>query len=74
MHDYDSALKLLLRDLGGHAMEYLTGRQVREWLNTDLPQSAALKADLVCAAWDGSIGHVELQSRNDAAMDVRMYK
>ncbi len=54
MQDYDSALKLLLRDAQGHAMEYLTGHKMKKWLNTDLPHAPALRADLVCAGWDDS--------------------
>ncbi len=73
MRDYDAILKTLLTDLRGSAVEYLTGYRVTEWQRTELPKLGNLAADLVCAASDGSRGHLELQSRNDGRMALRMY-
>ncbi len=73
MNDYDATLKLLLRDLRGRAVEYLTGHKVTQWHNAELPNVGSLEADLVCSDEDGATGHIELQSSNDSAMRFRMY-
>jgi hypothetical protein len=72
VHDYDVALKLLLRAPGSVAMRELTGVAVENWLDVQLPKVQNLSVDLLGEARDGTLIHVELQSTNDPAMPLRM--
>jgi hypothetical protein len=72
MHDYDAALKLLLRRSARVTMRELTGVSVEKWLDIELPNVQTLRADLVGEAADQSLIHLELQSTNDASMPRRM--
>ena len=48
------------------------GREVVEFLNVELPAIQQRSVDLAMLLADGSILHVEFQSRNDARMARRM--
>jgi Domain of unknown function (DUF4351) len=71
MHEYDITLKLLLRESAGLAIRELTGGVTR-WLNAELPELQNTRVDLLGETADGSLVHIELQSRNDGKMALRM--
>ena len=71
MHDYDVALKLLLRGAPQTLFE-LAGVNISRWLNVELPKVQNLRADLLGETDDGELIHLELQSANDAQMGLRM--
>ena len=48
------------------------GREVVEFLNVELPAMQQRRVDLAMLLADGSILHVEFQSRNDPRMARRM--
>jgi predicted transposase YdaD len=73
MQEYDVALKLLLRNSATRFMNEVTGGvPIARWLDIELPKLQNLRMDLLGEAVDGGLFHLELQSRNDAAMHVRM--
>jgi hypothetical protein len=72
VHDYDVALKLLLRDPKSVAMRELTGVAVENWLDVQLPKVQNLSVGLLGEGRDGTLVHVELQSTNDATVPLRM--
>lgn len=63
MQEYDVALKLLLRLPGLLALQELTGTRVETWMDAEIPKIQNLRADLLGKAADGSLIHLELQSR-----------
>jgi hypothetical protein len=71
VHEYDTVLKLLLRESAELAIRELTGGITR-WLNVELPELQNTRVDLLAETGDGSLVHIELQSRNDASMALRM--
>ena len=72
MQEYDIALKLLLRGPAKLAMRELTGTAVEKWLDVELPKVQNTRVDLLGETNEGSLVHLELQSRNDATMPLRM--
>ena len=72
MHDYDIALKLTLQGAAGLALRELTGVNIERWLNVELPEVRNTRVDLLGETSDQRLIHIELQSRNDANMAVRM--
>ena len=73
MHEYDTALKLLLQGSGGAALRELTGgADITGWLTSELPQVYTRQADLLGLTTDGRLMHIELQSTNDSNMPLRM--
>lgn len=72
MHEYDIALKSVIRRLSGSALEGLTGFAIERWHNIELPEVRTLRADMVGETADGSLVQVELQSANDPDMALRM--
>ncbi len=72
MHEYDAALKSLLRGPAQRAMQILTGTSIESWLDIELPQIRTLKMDLIGRTSDDTLIHIELQSGNDAEMPIRM--
>jgi predicted transposase YdaD len=72
MQIYDVTLKLLLQGHASLTMIELAGAAVEKWLNVELPKVQNPRADLLGETADGSLVHVELQSRNDATMPLRM--
>ena len=72
MHEYDIALKSVIRRLSGRVLETLTGFAIERWHNVELPEIRTLRADLIGETAAGSLVQVELQSTNDADMALRM--
>ena len=73
MHEYDVALKSLLqRSLTGSVMADWAGVRIARWHNTDLPVVRSRRADLLGEDRKGHLFHIELQSRNDPDMALRM--
>ena len=72
MHEYDIALKSVIRRLSGSALRALTGFAIERWHNVELPEVRNLRADMIGETADGSLVQLELQSTNDADMALRM--
>lgn len=72
MHEYDVALKLVLRGSAKLALSELTGMAVESWVDAELPKIQNRRADLLGETADGGMVHLELQSSNDTAMPLRM--
>ena len=72
MQEYDVALKLLLQQSARLTMLELTGTVIEKWLDVELPQVQNLRLDLLDQTAGGDLVHLELQSRNDPAMPLRM--
>ena len=72
MHEYDIALKSVLRRLTGSVLRELTGFSVARWHNVELPVVQNRRADMLGETADGTLVHIELQSTNQAGMALRM--
>jgi hypothetical protein len=72
VHEYDIALKSVIRGLSAPVLETLTGFAIDRWHNVELPEVRALHPDMIGESNAGAIVHVELQSTNDADMTLRM--
>ena len=72
MQEYDVALKLLLQWSAKLTMRELTGTAIERWLDVALPKVQNRRMDLLGETADGSMFHLELQSRNEAAIPLRM--
>jgi hypothetical protein len=72
MQNYDVALKLLLQGSAKLTMRELTGTAIEKWLDVELPKMQNPRADLLGETADGSLVHLELQTRNDPVMPLRM--
>jgi hypothetical protein len=71
MHEYDIALKSLLRN-GRESLRALTPVAVDRWHNVELPEVRNLRVDLLGESADNRLVHIELQSAHDAGMALRM--
>ena len=71
MHEYDTALKLLLQRASGLIAREL-GIHVKRWLNIELPKVQNPRVDLLAETTDGRFVHIEIQSTNDGQMALRM--
>jgi hypothetical protein len=69
--EYDTALKLLLREPAELVLRELAG-EIQRWVNVELPEVQNTRADLQGETTDKGLIHIELQSRNDAGMALRM--
>ncbi|MDQ2899173.1 MAG: DUF4351 domain-containing protein [Acidobacteriota bacterium] len=72
MREYDATLKMLLRGSAARTLRDLTGVSVAKWLDIELPKVHTLLLDLLGQTADESLIHLELQSRNDPEMPLRM--
>lgn len=72
MHEYDVALKMLLRGSARMLFQALTGGPVEKWLDIELPKVRNPRMDLLGEMAGGGLLQLELQSRNDAEMAERM--
>ena len=85
MQDYDATLKLLLQSPASSCLAQLfgetrwagapssaTGVGIERWLNPELPQVRAPRADLLGETTAGELLHLEIQSGNDSSMAIRM--
>ena len=72
MHEYDVALKNILTRPGSSVLEQLTGASSLKWLNVEAPKVSNRRVDLLGELPDGSLVHIELQSRNEKDFPMRM--
>jgi len=72
VHEYDVALKTVIRRLSGAALQVLTGFAIERWHNVELPEVRTLRMDMVGETADGSLVQIELQSTNDPDKALRM--
>ena len=72
MQEYDVALKLLLQSHAGRTIGALTGTVIAKWLDVELPKVQNLRLDLLGETAGGELIQLELQSRHDAGMPLRM--
>src|SRR6266581_8016575 len=72
MQEYDVMIKLLLLRAAKLTVRELTGTDIGNWLNVELPKVQNRRLDLLGEAIDGSLVHLELQSGNDPSMPLRM--
>src|SRR5919204_517012 len=72
MHEYDVALKLLLRGSARLTMQELAGTTVAKWLDVELPKVRSPRVDLLGETVEGQLFHLELQSTNVANIRLRM--
>jgi predicted transposase YdaD len=72
VHEYDIALKSVIRRLSGPVLQTLTGFAIQRWHNVELPEVRALRMDMVGETMDGTLVQLELQSTNDGDMALRM--
>ncbi|HVW83075.1 MAG TPA: hypothetical protein VHB50_00260, partial [Bryobacteraceae bacterium] len=72
MHEYDTALKSVLRKTGDTVLRDLTGFAIERWHSVELQDVRRRNVDLLGEAAGGQLIHIELQSRNDADMAIRM--
>jgi hypothetical protein len=72
VHEYDTTLKALLTRPGSSALAALTGCTIESWHNVELPSVRSPRVDLLGETGAGELVHIELQSRNDPAMVLRM--
>ena len=74
MHEYDTALKMLLASSANSILERIAGFKVARWLNVELPQVQQARVDLLGESEDEerSLLHLELQSTNDPQIGLRM--
>ncbi len=72
MHEYDIALKSVLRRLSGSVLRELTGFTVARWHNTELSKVQNRHVDMLGETADGTLVHIELQSTNQSGMALRM--
>jgi predicted transposase YdaD len=72
VHEYDIALKSVLRRLDGKALAAVTGFAIERWHNVELPEVRSPRVDMLGETHDGHLVHIELQSTNDADMALRM--
>ena len=68
---YDVSLKLLFRKSTGLVARALFGGRIREWVNVELPRVQNPRVDLLARMADGSLRHVEVESRCQADMARR---
>lgn len=72
MHEYDTALKLALEGASDIVIEAVTGVRIERWLNVELPEVRSTRVDMLGATAEGQYIHIELQSRNEPKMALRM--
>src|SRR6185437_15425897 len=73
LHDYDAALKTILKSLSAPVFRMLTGTdEVVRGREIELPDIRNLRTDLVGETTTGDLVHIELQSTNDPDMALRM--
>jgi uncharacterized protein DUF4351 len=65
MHEYDVALKNILTRPGSSVLAQLTGASSLKWINVEAPKVSNRRVDLLGELPDGSLVHIELQSRNE---------
>ena len=69
---YDRTLRELLKGLPEKFIEILTGKKGIRFIDTSLPQVKERRPDLLVELEDGSVFHLEVQTKRDVNMDFRM--
>ena len=69
---YDKTLRELLKGLPERFIEMLSGKKGVRFIDTQLPQVRERRPDLVVELEDGSIFHLEVQTKKDVNIDLRM--
>ena len=69
---YDAAFKRILTRAGSVILRTIAGADSVEWLNVELHRRGTLRVDLLGRMPDGRLVHIELQSRNDGRIWIRM--
>ena len=73
MHEYDVTLKSVLhRCFAGGVLALWAGISITRWHNAELPEVRTRRADLLGEDSARRLIHIELQSRNDDDMALRM--
>lgn len=72
MHEYDITLKLILQGAAGLVLRDVTGVHIERWLNVELPEVRNTRVDMLGETSEDHLIHIELQSRNDSNMPLRM--
>jgi len=72
VNEYDTTFKRLLRQSVQEAIRELTGSTVSSWYNVELPKTSSRTLDLLGESPAGELIHIELQSKNDPLMPLRM--
>jgi hypothetical protein len=72
MQNYDATLKLLFECPTAIALREVCGAAVARWLNVELAKVQNLRVDMLGETGAGELIQVELQSRNDREMPLRM--
>jgi predicted transposase YdaD len=72
LHEYDTILKALLQNTANSILKQITGVKITRWLNVELPVVNAPRVDLLGVSLDGELIGIELQSKNDPQMPLRM--
>jgi len=73
MYNYDAALKTLLTESGAATVRAVSGLTIQRWHNVELTVKQC-RVDLLGETNRKRLLHIELQSRNDAAIARRMYQ
>jgi len=69
---YDRSLRELLKGLPEKFIEILTGKRGIRFIDTSLPQVKERRPDLIVELEDGSVFHLEVQTKKDPNIDFRM--
>ena len=72
MREHDVASKACLQGPAELVMRALAGVRIDRWLNVELPQVRNTRVDLLGETAAGGLIHIEIQSRNDINMPLRM--
>lgn len=77
MNEYDKLLKHLFQFSAQSVIGLLTGVEIREWINVELPDIRLPRVDLLGRLpppHEPELLHIEFQSQNEMLMPVRMGK
>lgn len=71
-HQYDYTLKELFKNIPSMFLKLLTGFEEGKFLDIQFPDIKQRQPDLLIELPDGKIFHLEIQSKRDASMRLRM--
>ncbi|KJR41735.1 Transposase (putative), YhgA-like protein [Candidatus Magnetoovum chiemensis] len=70
--EYDITVKSLIKNAPNEFLKMLIGNKSVKFIDTELPTTKVRRPDLLLMTEDGEIFHIELQSRNDIDIVIRM--
>ncbi|KJR40766.1 Transposase (putative), YhgA-like protein [Candidatus Magnetoovum chiemensis] len=70
--EYDITVKSLIKSAPNEFLKMLIGNKSVKFIDTELPTTKVRRPDLLMITEDGEIFHIELQSRNDIDIVIRM--